>query len=73
MQKHCATTAMKSKNSAQRLPIDDSQMFCTMNRPVSAGPFADGIANVTATRSRKPKTTDTTTDITMPHAAPIDA
>ena len=64
---------MKSRNSAHFLPIELSQIEVTMKRPVSAGPFADGMANVTATRSRKPKITDTTTDMTMPHAAARDA
>src|SRR5207253_5190563 len=73
VQKHCATTAMKSRSSAHLLPIELRQIEVTMKRPVSAGPFADGIANVTATRSRKPKITDTTTDMTMPHAAARDA
>src|ERR671936_2989243 len=73
VQKHCATTAMKSRNSAHLLPIDPSQIDWTMKRPVSSGPFADGIANVTATSRTKPKITDTTTDMTMPQAAPIEA
>src|SRR5438445_7547156 len=73
VQKHCATTAMKSRNSAHRLPIAPSQIERTMKTPASAGPFAEGIANVTATSRRKPKITETTTDMTIPHAAPIDA
>src|SRR5437588_12257399 len=73
VQKHCATTAMKSRNSAHRRPIELSQIDVTMKSPVSAGPFEDGIANVTATSRRNPKITETTTDITIPHAAARDA
>ena len=43
-----------------------------MKADVSDGPFA-GITNVTATSRMKPKMTETTTDITMPHAAPSEA
>src|SRR6266545_101919 len=70
VQKTCATTAMKSRNSAQRLLIEVSQMYVTMLAPAPAAPAVSGIANVTATRRRKPKITDTTTDITIPQAAP---
>src|ERR1700741_2501787 len=72
VQKTCATTAMKMRNSAQLLPIESCQMCWTMNAVVSDGPFA-GITNVTATSRTKPKMTETTTDITMPQAAPSDA
>ena len=72
VQKHCATTAMKIRNSAHLLLIESCQMCCTMKAEVSDGPFA-GIANVTATSRMNPKMTDTTTDITIPHAAPTDA
>src|SRR5919201_3150103 len=70
VQNVCATTAMKSRNSAQRLLIDVSQMYVTMFAPAEAAPFVSGIANVTATSRMKPKITDTTTDMTMPQAAP---
>src|SRR5919198_5894132 len=46
VQKICATTAMKSRNSAQRLLIDVSQMYVTMFAPAPAAPFVSGIANV---------------------------
>src|SRR6266480_6977330 len=69
VQKHCATTAMKIRNSAHLLLIESCQMCCTMKAEVSDGPFA-GIANVTATSRMNPKMTDTTTDITIPHPAP---
>src|SRR6185312_13360873 len=72
VQNVCAITAMNSRNSAHLSPIESRQMLCTMNADVSDGPFA-GIAKVTATRRMKPKTTETTTDITIPHAAPRDA
>src|SRR5919201_6868746 len=72
VQKHCATTAMKSMNSAHLRLVAPSQIARTMNVPVSEGPFA-GIANVTATSRMNPNTTETTTDITIPHAAPIEA
>src|SRR6476619_3467887 len=72
VQKHCATTATKIRNSAHLVPIESVQMLWTMNADVSDGPFA-GITNVTATSRMKPKTTETTTDITMPHAAPKEA
>src|SRR5437899_10868783 len=69
VQKTCATTAMKIRNSAQLLPIESCQMCWTMNADVSDGPAA-GIRNVTATSRTKPKMTETTTDITMTQAAP---
>src|ERR1041385_180750 len=72
VQKTCATTAMKISSSAHLLLIESCQMCWTMKVPVSDGPFA-GIANVTATSRMKPNTTETTTDITMPQAAPSDA
>ena len=43
-----------------------------MKADTSDGPFA-GITNVTATSRTKPKMTETTTDITMPQAAPREA
>jgi hypothetical protein len=73
VQKHCAIAAMKSRNSAHFRPIDVSQMYCTTKRPAPAASLSFGIAKVTATRSRKPKITETTTDMTIPHAAPMDA
>src|SRR5262245_60679224 len=72
VQKTCATTAIKRQNSAHLVPIESVQMLWTMKPVVSDGPFA-GIANVTATSRMKPKMTDTTTDITMPQAAPSEA
>src|SRR5437763_11706286 len=73
VQKHCAIAAMKSRNSAHFLPIDVCQMYCTTKRPAFAAPASFGTANVTATSRRKPKITETTTDMTMPHDAPIEA
>jgi hypothetical protein len=70
VQKICATTAMKRRNSAQFLLIDVSQMYVTMFAPAPAAPSVEGTANVTATSRKKPKITDTTTDMTMPQAAP---
>src|SRR5262245_2811404 len=70
VQKICATTAMKSRNSAQRRLIDVSQMYVTMFAPAAAAPAVSGTANVTATSRMKPKITDTTTDINIPQAAP---
>src|SRR6266480_2767239 len=72
VQKHWATTAMKIRNSAHLLLIESCQMCWTMNADVSDGPLA-GITNVTATSRMNPNTTETTTDMTIPHAAPIDA
>src|SRR5258706_7463342 len=72
-QKNCATTAITSRNSAHFVLIDDCQMYVTMLAPASSPPCVLGIANVTATRSAKPKITETTTDITMPQAAARDA
>src|SRR5579864_9143006 len=69
-QKNCATTAMRSRNSAHFLLIDVSQMYVTMLAPAFTPPAVLGIANVTATRSAKP---ETTTDMTMPHAAAREA
>src|SRR5215210_3526663 len=69
----CATTAMKSRNSAQRRLIAVSQMYVTANPPASITPCVSGIAKVTASRSRNPKITETTTDITIPIAAIRDA
>ena len=74
-----ATTAMKSKISAQCVLIDVCQMYVTMLPPAAIAPafaFATvlpGIANVTPSRRTKPKITDTTTDMYMPTAAPRDA
>src|SRR5919201_4769970 len=73
VQNVCATTAMKSRNSAQCVLIDVCQMYVMMNVPAAAALPSSGTANVTATSRRNPKTTETTTDITMPQAAPIDA
>src|SRR6478672_5778546 len=72
VQKHCATTATKIRNSAHLVPIASVQMCWPMNADVSDGPPV-GITNVTDTSRMKPKTTETTTDITIPHAAPSEA
>src|SRR5262249_20751215 len=72
VQKDCAITAMKIRNSAHRLPIESCQIFWTMKAEVSEGPLA-GMTKVTATSRMKPHTTETTTDMTMPQAAPTDA
>src|SRR6476469_4734729 len=72
-QKNCATTAITSRNSAHFRLMDVSQMYVTMFPPALSAPAVSGIANVTATRSTKPKITDTTTDITMPQAAAREA
>src|SRR3954451_21680486 len=72
-QKNCATTAITSRNSAHLRLIDVSQMYVTMLLPALRAPAVSGIAKVTATRRTNPKITETTTDITMPHAAARDA
>src|SRR4051812_1111484 len=69
-QKNWATHAITSRNSAHFWLIEFVQMYVTMLPPASRAPLSPaGIANVTATRSAKPKITETTTDITMPQAA----
>src|SRR5436305_6359233 len=73
VQKHCAIAAMKSRNSAHFFPIELCQMYWTTKRPAPAAPLSLGTANVTATSRMKPKITETTTDMTMPQAAPRDA
>ena len=70
-QNSCATQAMTSMNSAHfvlvgRLP-DVLHVERTWRRSCPARP---GTANVTATSSTKPNTTETTTDMMMPSAAP---
>src|SRR5919109_5141208 len=72
-QKSWATQAMKSKNSAQFALIDVSQMYGTADPTASSVPWTSGTAKVTATRSMKPKTTETTTADTMPQAAAREA
>src|SRR5437868_3248520 len=72
-QKNCATTAMRSRNSAHFLLIDVSQMYVTMLAPAFTPPAVLGIAKVTATSSAKPKITETTTDMTIPQAAAREA
>src|SRR4030088_1928117 len=72
-QKNCATTAITSRNSAHFLPMDVCQMYVTTLAPALRAPSVLGMANVTATSSAKPKITDTTTDITIPHAAAREA
>src|SRR5215218_6218697 len=75
VQNVCATTAMKSRNSAQRVPIDSVQMNVTIVEPAPTRSSFDalGMAKVTATRRMKPKITETTTDMTIPQAAPMEA
>src|SRR3954470_8079178 len=73
-----ATTAMKSMNSAHLLDVAVCQMYCTMNPaprspPVVTRPMSDGTAKVTASRMIQPKTSDTTTDMITPMAAPREA
>ena len=41
--------------------------------PAASAPLSSGTANVTATSRMNPKITDTTTDMTIPQAAPIEA
>src|SRR5690349_9406077 len=72
-QKNCATTAITSRNSAHFVLIDVCQMYVTMFVPAARPPAVLGIANVTARSNAKPKITDTTTDMTIPHAAARDA
>ena len=73
MQNTWATTAMNSSTSAQRVLIDVCQMYVTMYVPAADAAVSSGTTNVTATSRMNPKITDTTTDMTMPHAAPIEA
>src|SRR3954454_7060458 len=75
-QKNCATTHMKSRNSAQRWLIDVAQIQGTIGRSaltVLSASGVLGIANVTATRRTKPKMTDTKTEVHMPTATSRDA
>src|SRR5436190_5667717 len=75
-QKNCATTQMKSRNSAQRWPMDVAQIQGTIGSSwltVLSAPSVLGIAKVTATRRMNPKTTETKTEVHMPTAAPRDA
>jgi len=73
VQKNCATIATKSKVSAQCVLIAVCQMYVTMYVPAAEAFASSGTVNVRATSRMKPKTTDTTTDMTMPQAAPIEA
>src|SRR3954454_2899963 len=73
-----ATTAMKSMNSAHLLDVAVCQMYCTMKAaprspPVATRPISAGTAKVTASRMIQPKTSETTTDIITPMAAPREA
>ena len=72
-QKSWATQAITSMNSAHLSLVDVCQMYCTSNAPAASVPAVSGIANVTATSRTKPKITETTTDITIPTAAPRPA
>src|SRR6476659_3398900 len=76
-QKNCATTQMKSRNSAQRTPIDSVQIHGTIGTRLftctSASWVVPGIANVTATSRMNPKTTETKTEVHIPVAAIRDA
>ena len=69
-QKSCATHAMTSMNSAHFVLVAVVQMNCTSNAPAPTVPSTSCTAYVTATSRMKPKTTETTTDMTMPSAAP---
>ena len=73
VQNTCASTAMKSMNSAQCVLVAVDQTYWMMNVPAAAAAVSLGTTNVTATSRRKPKITETTTDITIPQAAPIEA
>jgi hypothetical protein len=75
VQNVCATTTMKSMNSAQRVLVDSVQISVTMPCPAPrrSSLVRSGIANVTATSRMNPKITDTTTAITIPQAAESEA
>src|SRR4051795_7689246 len=77
-QNSCATTAMNSMNSAHLLDVAVCQMYCTMNPaprspPVATLAMSAGTAKVTASRMIQPKTSETTTDMITPRAAPREA
>src|SRR5215208_3502400 len=73
VQKSCATHSMKRSNSAHFRLIEFSQMYGTAFDTAPSVPLTSGIAKVTATSRMKPKTTETTTDMIIPQAAPSDA
>ena len=60
---------MNSRISAQVWPSDVVQMYVTAPPTASSTPCVSGTANVTASRSTQPNTTETTTDMYMPTAA----
>ncbi len=75
-QKNCATTQMKSRNSAHCWLIDCAQMNGTIGRSslaLSTTLCVSGIAKVTASSRIQPKTTETNTDVHMPVAAMREA
>ena len=72
-QKNCAKTTMKSRTSAQCVPIDVCQMYVVMYVNCACTPVWLGIANVIATSRMKPAITETMTDQSIPTAAPRDA
>src|SRR5829696_3079911 len=75
VQNSCAITAMKRMNSAQFSPIavvQENVRIC-WPAPTNSSFVAFGSANVTAVRRMNPNSTETATDMTMPHAAPIEA
>src|SRR5258705_1619680 len=69
-QNSCATQAMTSMNSAHLSLVAVCQMYCTSKAPAPSVPCTSGTANVTATSRMNPNTTETTTDMMMPSAAP---
>src|SRR5215813_8386863 len=73
VQQTWAAIAMKSRTSAHLVLIEVCQMYVMTYVPAAAAAVSLGTTHVTATSRMKPKTTDTTTDMTMPHAAPIEA
>src|SRR4051812_23887837 len=54
-QKNCATQAITSRNSAQRVLIDVFQMYVMSNAPALSVPVTSGIAKVIATSRMNPK------------------
>src|SRR3989440_2957891 len=69
-QKNCATTQMNSRNLPSPPPAA-SMKICAGGKPVADWRSAvkSWIAHVTANSSRKPATSDTTTELTMPRGA----
>ena len=65
----CATQQMNSRISAHVWLIDVVQMYVTASADRVQHALVSGTANVTASRSTQPKTTETTTDMYMPTAA----